>query len=86
MFRNQFDFAHICFDKKQVGNKKLPTRMSLCLILYVCCYCLDLDGVVLIPLGGDFKYSLFSPLLGEDEPNLTNIFQMGWNHQLVLIN
>ena len=27
---------------------------------------------------------LFSPLLGEDEPILTNIFEMGWfNHQLV---
>ena len=33
--------------------------------------------------GGDFKYLLFSPLLGEDEPNLTYIFQRGWNHQLV---
>ena len=31
---------------------------------------------------GCFKYVLFSPLFGEDEPNLTNIFQMGWNHQL----
>ena len=31
-------------------------------------------------LGGGFKYVLFSPLFGEDEP----IFQMGWfNHQLV---
>ena len=30
------------------------------------------------------KYFLFSPLLGEDEPILTNIFQRGWfNHQLV---
>ena len=28
---------------------------------------------------------LFSPLFGEDEPILTNIFQMGWNHQLVFI-
>ena len=79
MFRNQFDVANICFDKKQVGNKKLPTKMSLCLILYVFCYCLDLDGVVLIPLGGDVKYDLFSPqTLGKiftqfDE----HIFQMG---------
>ena len=23
----------------------------------------------------------FHPLFGEDEPNLTTIFQMGWNHQ-----
>ena len=31
------------------------------------------------------KCFLFSPLLGEDEPNLTNIFQMGWfNHQPVI--
>ena len=28
-------------------------------------------------LGGGFKYFLFSPLFGEDEPILTNIFQMG---------
>ena len=35
-------------------------------------------------LGGGFNYFLCSFLLGEDEPILTNIFQMGWfNHQLV---
>ena len=34
-------------------------------------------------LGGGFKYFLFSPLFGEDEPILTNIFQKGWNHQPV---
>ena len=28
-------------------------------------------------LSGGFNYFLFSPLFGEDEPNLTNIFQMG---------
>ena len=33
-------------------------------------------------LGGGFKYFLFSPLPGEKIPILTNIFQMGWNHQL----
>ena len=33
-------------------------------------------------LCGGFKYFSFSPLFGEDEPILTNIFQMGWNHQL----
>ena len=33
-------------------------------------------------LGGGFKYFLFSPLFGE-VPILTNIFQRGWNHQLV---
>ena len=31
-------------------------------------------------LGGGFKYVLFSPYLGKI-PILTNIFQMGWNHQ-----
>ena len=25
---------------------------------------------------------IFTPILGEDEPNLIHIFQMGWNHQL----
>ena len=35
-------------------------------------------------LGGGFKNWIFSPLLGEDEPILTNMFQRGWfNHQLV---
>ena len=37
-------------------------------------------------LGGGFKYFLFSPLLGEDEPILANIFQMGWNHQPAYID
>ena len=31
-------------------------------------------------LGGGFKYFLFHPYLGKIS-NLTNIFQMGWNHQ-----
>ena len=30
-----------------------------------------------LDLGGGFKYFLFSPLPGEDEPILTSIFQMG---------
>ena len=33
-------------------------------------------------LGGGFKYCYFHPYLGKWS-NLTNIFQMGWNHQLV---
>ena len=32
-------------------------------------------------LGGGFKYFYFHPYLGKI-PSLTNIFQMGWNHQL----
>ena len=28
------------------------------------------------------NFSLFSPLFGEDEPILTYIFHMGWNHQV----
>ena len=34
--------------------------------------------------GGNSKFVLFSSLLGEDDPILTIIFQMGWNHQLGL--
>ena len=34
-------------------------------------------GIFQDGLGGGFKYFLCSPLLGEDEPILTNIFQMG---------
>ena len=33
-------------------------------------------------LGGGFEYFLFSPRTLGKIPNLTNIFQMGWNHQL----
>ena len=36
-------------------------------------------------LGGGFKcFFLFHPYLGKWS-NLTNIFQMGWNHQLVIM-
>ena len=36
--------------------------------------------------GGGFKYVLCSPLFGEDDPSLTDIFQMGWfNHQPVYL-
>ena len=30
-------------------------------------------------------FFMFIPKIGEDEPILTNIFQMGWNHQLAYI-
>ena len=42
---------------------------------------------IILHLGGGFKYFfIFTPNLGEDEPNLTSIFfQMGWNHQLVVV-
>ncbi len=33
--------------------------------------------------GGNSNIFFFTPKIGEDEPNLTNYFQMGWNHQLV---
>ena len=41
---------------------------------------------LITPISGwwNFKYFLFSTLFGEDEPILTKIFQMGWNHQLDL--
>ena len=35
-------------------------------------------------LGGGFKYFYFHPYLGKWS-NLTNIFQVGWNHQLVTV-
>ena len=37
---------------------------------------------------GGFNYlffKIFTPKIGEDETILTNIFQLGWNHQLELI-
>ena len=36
-------------------------------------------------LGGGFKYFFFHPYLGKI-PILTNIFQMGWNHQLEIVD
>ena len=44
---------------------------------------LGVFGVGIQLLVGAFKYFLFSSLLGEDEPILTNQFQLAWfNHQL----
>ena len=31
-------------------------------------------------------FGIFTPILGEKIPNLTNIFQLGWNHQLATKN
>ena len=46
----------------------------------------DLKGFMFIlkTLGGGNShiFGIFTPILGEDEPILTNIFQLGWNHQL----
>ena len=39
-------------------------------------------GWIWTDLAGGFKYFLFSPYLGKWS-NLTDIFQRGWNHQLV---
>ena len=35
--------------------------------------------------GGNSKIFFFTPKIGEIIPILTNSFQMGWNHQLVLL-
>ena len=35
-------------------------------------------------LGGDFIFKNFHPYLGKI-PILTNVFQMGWNHQLAIV-
>ena len=41
-------------------------------------------NLLMVRLGGDFKYFLFSSLLGEDSHFDDHIFQGGWfNHQLV---
>ncbi len=39
-------------------------------------------NMMYVHLGGGFKYVLFSPLTSGKIPNLTKIFQRGWNHQL----
>ena len=38
-----------------------------------------------IDLGGGFKYFFCSTLFGEDSHFHYNIFQMGWNHQLLMV-
>ena len=37
-------------------------------------------------VGGGFKYFLFSTFFGEDFQFDEHIFQMGWNHQPVLLS
>ncbi len=47
--------------------------------------CVDVQSINVL-LGGGFKYFfMFIPIWGND-PILTNIFQMGWNHQLVFFS
>ena len=49
---------------------------------------LDLCLVLLIfftDLGGGFKHFLFSPRNSGKISNLTNMFQMSWNHQPVIL-
>ena len=44
----------------------------------------NLESNVVENLGGGNPniFGIFTPKIGEDEPILTNIFQMGWNHHL----
>ena len=57
------------------GLKKPPVRVSNSLD-WVC------DRSILY-LGGSFKHVLFVSPIWVKWSNLTNIFQMGWNHQVV---
>ena len=45
----------------------------------------DVSDVIDCLGGGNSKSFYFQPIFGEDEPILSNIFQRGWNHQLVVI-
>ena len=40
---------------------------------------------VILLLGGGFKYVSFSPLFGEHSHFDVHIFQVGWNHQPVML-
>ena len=42
----------------------------------------DLLTGMILQVGGGFKHFYFHPFTGEIWSDLTNIFQMGWNHQL----
>ena len=44
--------------------------------------------VTRLKLGGGNSniFGIFTPKIGEDEPILTHIFQLGWNHQLVMLH
>ena len=67
----------VSLDKIEPGKQKIQ----------VC-----LNRVLTLKISSDFLsrwwfqiFFIFTPILGEDEPILTNIFQMGWfNHQLVV--
>ena len=54
------------FSRRTLEPKKQPWTLELCM-----------DG----ELVGGLKYCLFSPRTLGKWSNLTNIFQMGWNHQ-----
>ena len=64
-------------DLKQVRMKTQDARLRSGCWLWID---VAISGCSL--LGGGFDFFLFSPLFGEDSI-LTNIFQLGWNHQLV---
>ena len=64
----------------QVFAVKLPPQKKRSVWVRSVCVCFVSSDVFLT---GGFKYFLCSPLLGVSWSNLTNIFQMGWNHQPV---
>ena len=66
----------------------LPSRCQMPLKMMTFYSCVDINDFPLdfqrVNQGGGFKDFLFHPYLGKI-PILTNIFQMGWNHQVVLV-
>ena len=73
----------------------LPTWTWICWCLVMFFYGFDPDGIqpttisenicYFLQLGGGFKHFNVHPYLGKWS-NLTNIFQMGWNRQLVILS
>ncbi len=66
-----------------------PLKAKGDVIAFIDCHCAPQDQwhkeqiAAVSWLGGGFKYFLFSPLPGEMiQFDYSNIFQMGWNHQL----
>ncbi len=79
-------FSHILtdFSQAEVGDAKTWPAVEICFGTEVAerVEMWRSGGSRGLRLGGGFKHVLFSPLFGEDF-QFANIFQMGWNHQLV---
>ena len=80
-------FGRICLDLfPSAPNKSQIQALDWLMYLELVAWkTWKIDVIIIILLGGDFRDVLFSPRKLGKISNLTNIFQMGWNNQLVIL-